>query len=130
MPGTNRETLLPNVKDICHIICLTNVSVCDIVLPVSANGESVSSNVCEFGRKYFIIFAFREANFVSSIKANVSRCGRQGTTWAYGPNLVWGGHRLVCPTALLTQCTYTTLFEILPGPPFFKDFPVGGGSIF
>jgi hypothetical protein len=30
---------------------------------------------------------------------------------------------------LLTQCTYTTLFEILPGPPFFKDFPVGG-SIF
>ena len=91
MPGTNRETLLPKVKDICHIICLTNVSVCDIVLPVSANGESVSSNVCEFGRKYFIIFAFREANFVSSIKANVSRCGRQGTTWAYGPNLVWGG---------------------------------------
>ena len=125
MPGTNRETLLRKVKDICH----TNVSVCHIVLPVSANGESVSSNVCEFGRKYFIIFAFREANFVSSIKANVSRCGRQGTTWAYGPNLVWGGGGgtvLVCPTALLTQCTYTTLFEILPGPPIFKDFPVGG----
>jgi hypothetical protein len=57
--------------------------------------------------------------------SNVSRCGRQGTT--YGPNLVWGGgHRLVCPTALLTPCTYTTLFEILPGPPFFKDFPLGG----
>jgi hypothetical protein len=31
---------------------------------------------------------------------------------------------------LLTQCTYTNLFEILPGPPFFKDFPVGGGGIF
>ena len=103
MPGTNRETSLRKVKDICHIICLTNVSVCHIVLPVSANGESVSSNVCEFGRKYFIISAFREANFVSSIKANVSRSGRQGTTWAYGPNLVWGGGGggtvLVCPTA-------------------------------
>ena len=95
MPGTNRETLLRKVKD----ICLTNVSVCHIVLPaVSANGESVSSNVCEFGRKYFISFAFREANFVSSIKANVSRCGRQGTTWAYGPNLVWGGgHSMSLP---------------------------------
>ena len=91
MPGTNREKLLRKVKDICHIICLTNVSVCHIVLPASANGESVSSNVSEFGRKYFIIFAFREANFVSAIKANVSRCGRQGTTWAYGPNLVGGG---------------------------------------
>ena len=51
MPGTNRETFLRKVKDICHIICLTNVSVCHIVLPVSANGESVSSNVCEFGCK-------------------------------------------------------------------------------
>ena len=31
---------------------------------------------------------------------------RQGTTWAYGPNLVWrGGTVLVCPTALLTQYT-------------------------
>ena len=91
MPGTNREKLLRKVKDICHIqICLTNVSVCHIVLPASANGETVSSNVSEFGRKYFIIFAFREANFVSAIKANVSRCGRQGTTWAYGPNLVGG----------------------------------------
>jgi hypothetical protein len=29
-----------------------------------------------------ITFAFREANFVAAIKANVSRCGRQGTTWA------------------------------------------------
>ena len=91
MPGTNRETLLRKVKDICHIICLTNVSVFHIVLPVSANGESVSSNVCEFDRKYFIIFAFREENIVSSIKASVSRCERQETTWAYGPNLVWGG---------------------------------------
>jgi hypothetical protein len=67
MPGTNRETLLCKVKDICHIICLTNVSVCHIVLPASANGESVSSNVSEFGRKYIVtIFAFREANFVSA----------------------------------------------------------------
>jgi hypothetical protein len=41
-----------------------------------------------------------------------------------------GGAVFVCPTALLTQCTYTNLFEILPGPPFFKDFPVGGGGIF
>ena len=97
MPGTNRETLLRKVKDICH----TNVSVCHIVLPVSANGESVSSNVCEFGRKYFIIFAFREANFVSSIKANVSGCGRQGTTWAYGPNLT--GHSI----SLLDRFAYT-----------------------
>jgi hypothetical protein len=74
------------------------------------------------------LLSLREANFVSSIKANVSRYGRQETTWAYGPNLVWagGGTVLVCPTALFTQCTYTTLFEILPGPPFFKDFPVGG----
>jgi hypothetical protein len=100
-----------------------------IVLPASANGESVSSNVCEFGRKYFIIFAFREANFVSAIKANVSRCGRQGTTWAYGPNLVWGGGGtvLVCPTALLTQCTYTTLFDIL-SRPFLRIFSCGGGG--
>ena len=38
MPGTNWETLLR--KDICHITCLTNVSVFYIVLPASANGES------------------------------------------------------------------------------------------
>jgi hypothetical protein len=78
-----------------------------------------------------IISAFREANFVSAIKANVSRCGRQGTTWAYGPNLVWGGGVgtvLVCPTALLTQYTYTTLFEILSGP-FLRIF-CGGGEHF
>jgi hypothetical protein len=35
-----------------------------------------------------------------------------------------GGAVLVCPTALLTQYTYTTLFEI------FKDFPMGGGAFF
>jgi hypothetical protein len=45
--------------------------------------------------------------------------------WAYGPNLVWGGGTvLVCPTALLTQYTYTTLFEILSGP-FLRIFPLG-----
>jgi hypothetical protein len=38
MPRTNWETLLR--KDICRI-CLTNVSVFHIVLPVSANGERV-----------------------------------------------------------------------------------------
>ena len=58
MPGANRETLLRKVKDICHIICLTNVSVCHIVLPASANGESVSSNVSEFGWKYSYYFCF------------------------------------------------------------------------
>ena len=31
---------------------------------------------------------------------------------------------LVCPTALLTQYTYTTLFEILSGP-FLRIFPWG-----
>ena len=46
-----------------------------------------------------------------------------------GPNLVLGGGGtvLVCPTALLTQYTYTTLFEILF---FIKDFPVGEGGFF
>jgi hypothetical protein len=67
-----------------------------------------------FGRKYFIIFAFREANFISSIKANVSRCGRQGTTWAYGPNLFFGGggaqYKFARPLCLhsahIQLCTY------------------------
>ena len=85
MPGTNRETLLRKVKDICHIICLTNVSVyvCHIVLPVSANGEPVFHQMfLNLVGNTVIIFAFLEANFVSAIKANVSRCERQGTTWA------------------------------------------------
>jgi uncharacterized protein YuzB (UPF0349 family) len=83
MPGTNLETLLRKVKDICHIICLTNVSVCHIVLQASANGEPVFHQMfLNLVGNIVIIFAFREANFVSAIKANVSRCGRQGTTWA------------------------------------------------
>jgi hypothetical protein len=61
MPGTNWETLLR--KDICHIICLTNVLVCHIF---SYHFTRVSSN----------------ANSVSAIKANVSTCGRQGNIWA------------------------------------------------
>jgi hypothetical protein len=74
MPGTNWETLLR--KDICHIICLTNVSVSPIVLPASANGERLSHQM--FLNLVGNTFAFWEANFVSAIKANVSRCGRQG----------------------------------------------------
>jgi hypothetical protein len=35
-----------------------------------------------------------------------------------------GGAVLVCPTALLTQYTYTTLFEILSWP-FLRIFPWG-----
>jgi hypothetical protein len=74
MPGTNRETLSRKVKDICHIICLTNVSVCHIVLPASANGEPVFHQMfLNLVGNIVIIFAFREANFVSAIKANVSR---------------------------------------------------------
>ena len=40
-----------------------------------------------------------------------------------------GGAVLVCPTALLTQYTYTTLFEILSGP-FLRIFPLGWGAFF
>ena len=127
MPGRNRETLLRKVKDICHMICLTNVSA-DVILSYQRR-----QTVRVFHQMFLnlvgnivIISAFREANFVSAIRANVSRCGRQGTTWAYGPNLVWGGGAvLVCPTALLTQYTYTTLFEILSGP-FLRIFRGGG----
>jgi hypothetical protein len=39
--------------------------------------------------------------------------------------LFGGGAVLVCPTALLTQYTYTTLFEILSGP-FLRIFRGGG----
>ena len=47
------------------------------------------------------------------------------------PNLVWGGGGtlLVCPTALLTRYTYTTLFEIL-SVSFLRIFPWGGVSFF
>jgi hypothetical protein len=38
-----------------------------------------------------------------------------------------GGTILVCPTALLTQYTYKTLFEIL-SRPFLRIFPWGGGT--
>jgi hypothetical protein len=75
MPGTNWETLLG--KYICHIICLTNVSVFYIVLPVSANGERVFHHKRQTEKE-----CFQEANFVSAIKVNVSRYGRQENIWA------------------------------------------------
>ena len=76
MPATNWETLLR--KDFCHIIqCLANVSVFYIVLPASANGERVFHQI-NVSNLVGNIFVFQEANFVSAIKANVSRCGRQG----------------------------------------------------
>jgi hypothetical protein len=76
MPATNWETLLR--KDICHIIqCLTNVSggILYCLTSVGKRRKSVSSNVSNLVGN---IFVFQEANFVSAIKANVSRCGRQG----------------------------------------------------
>jgi hypothetical protein len=52
------------------------VSVCHIVLPASASGERMFHEM--FLNLVGNIFAFREATFVSAIKANVSRYGRQG----------------------------------------------------
>ena len=125
MPGTNRETLLRKVKDICHIICLTNVSVCHIVLPASANGESVSSNVTEFGRKYSYYFCFPGSKFCF---CNKSQCFQMLETRNNMGLILFGGGGggtvLVCPTPLLTQYTYTTLFKILSGP-FLRIFPWG-----
>jgi hypothetical protein len=45
-------------------------------VPASANGERVFHQM--FLNLLGNTFAFWEANFVSAIKANVSRCGRQG----------------------------------------------------
>jgi hypothetical protein len=47
-----------------------------VILSYPANGERVFHQM--FLNLVGNIFAFRVANFVSSIKANVSRCGRQG----------------------------------------------------
>ena len=79
-----------------------------------------------------IIFAFQEADFVSAIKASVSGCGRQGTAWAYEPNLVWGGgegHSISLPDRFAYAVhIYNFVRDFIRA--FFKDFPVGGGGIF
>jgi hypothetical protein len=63
-----------------RILKKCTVSVCHIVLPASANGERMFHQM--FLNLVGNIFAFREATFVSAIKANVSRYGRQGNIWA------------------------------------------------
>jgi hypothetical protein len=60
---------------------------------------------------------------------SVSCNKRHGRTAGTGPILFGGAQYLVCPTALLTQYTYTILFEILSGP-FLRIFPWGGGGAF
>ena len=79
------------VKDICHIICLTMFRYVILSYQRRQTVRVFHQMFLNLVGNIVIISAFREANFVSAIKANGSRCGRQGTTWTYGPNLVWGG---------------------------------------
>jgi hypothetical protein len=130
MPGTNRETLLCKVKDICHIICLTNVSICHIVLPASANGECVSSNVSEFGRKYSYYFCFPGSKFCF---CNKSQCFQMWETRNHMGLILFGGgggegHSISLPDRFAyTVHIYNFVRDFIRA--IFKDFPVGG-SIF